>query len=253
MAGHSHWAGIKNKKAAIDAKRGKLFSKLAKNIISAARSGGGDVSMNLHLKYAIDAAKSANMPKDNIERAIKRGTGEAGGAAIEELVYEGYGPGGVAILVETLTDNRNRTATDLKTIFNKRGGNLGSSGSVAWKFESKSSFTVSTEDVTEETLMDVVLEAGGEDLDRIDDIFEITADPGTFDSLRKALEEKEIPIKTAELTRIPNSTVEVSDPAQARKVLALMEAVEDQEDVKQAYADFDIPEEVLKQIEAEGS
>ncbi len=251
MAGHSHWAGIKHKKAAMDAKRGKLFSRLAKNIISAARSGGGDPSMNLTLKYAVDAAKSANMPKDNIERAIKRGTGEGGGATIEELVYEGYGPGGVAILVETLTDNRNRTATDLRTLFNKRGGNLGTTNSVAWKFEQKASFTVSVEDVTEDDLLDLVLEAGGDDLERIEDVFRITADPGAFDSVRKALEEKEIPIQTAEITREPNSTIEIMDTGVARKILGLMEAVEDHEDVKQAYSDFDIPEEILKQIEAQ--
>lgn len=249
MAGHSHWAGIKHKKAAADAKRGKLFSKLAKNIISAARSGGGDPGMNLTLKYAIDAAKAANMPKDNIERAVKRGTGEGGGAAIEELVYEGYGPGGIAILVEVITDNRNRTATDIKTIFNKRGGNLGATGSVAWKFERKASFTVFAEGVDEDELMGVVLEGGGDDLERYDDIFEITGDPAAFDALRTALEEASLEIKAAELIQVPNSTIDIADPAQARKLMALIEAIEDQEDVKQAYADFDIPEEVAKQLE----
>jgi YebC/PmpR family DNA-binding regulatory protein len=250
MAGHSHWAGIKHKKAAVDAKRGKLFSRLAKNIISAARSGGGDPTMNLALKYAIDAAKAANMPKDNIERAIKRGTGELGGAVIEELVYEGYGPGGVAILVEVITDNRNRTGTEMKTLFNKRGGNLGATGSVAWKFERKASFTVPVSGVDEDTLMAIVLEGGGEDLERYDDVFEITADPGAFDTLRRALEEAELEIRSAEVTRVPNATVEIADPAVARKALALMEAIEDQDDVKQAYADFDIPDEVLKAAEA---
>jgi len=250
MAGHSHWAGIKHKKAAADAKRGKLFSRLAKGIISAARAGGGDPTMNLPLKYAIDAAKAANMPKDNIERAIKRGTGEAGGATIEELVYEGYGPGGAAILVEVITDNRNRTSMEMKTLFNKRGGNLGATGSVAWKFDLKASFTIAAESVDEDVLMDIVLEGGGDDLNRYDEIYEITADPGAFDSLRKALETHEIEIKTAEITRVPNSTMDITDPKLAKKILVLMEAVEDHDDVKQAYADFDIPDEVLKEVES---
>jgi YebC/PmpR family DNA-binding regulatory protein len=249
MAGHSHWAGIKHKKAAADAKRGKLFSRLAKNIISAARSGGGDPTMNLTLKYAIDAAKAANMPKDNIERAIKRGTGEAGGATIEELVYEGYGPGGVAILVEVITDNRNRTATDIKTIFNKRGGNLGATGSVSWKFERKASFTVAAEGVEEEKLMEVVVEGGGDDFERYDEIYEITADPGAFDSLRTALDQSGIEIKTAEITRVPNSTIDITDPKLARKILSLMESVEEQDDVKNAFADCEISEETLAEAE----
>jgi len=250
MAGHSHWAGIKHKKAAVDAKRGKLFSKLAKGIISAARAGGGDPTMNLTLKYAIDAAKAANMPKDNIERAIKRGTGEGGGADIEELVYEGYGPGGVAILVEIITDNRNRTSMEMKTLFNKRGGNLGATGSVAWKFDRKASFTVPADSVDEDALMDIVLEGGGDDLERYDEIYEITADPGAFDSLRRALESREIEIKSAEVTQVPSSTVDITDPKLAKKILVLMEAVEDHDDVKQAYADFDIPEDVLKEMES---
>ncbi|MBN2490334.1 MAG: YebC/PmpR family DNA-binding transcriptional regulator [Planctomycetes bacterium] len=250
MSGHSHWAGIKHKKAAVDAKRGKLFSKLAKNIISAARSGGGDPAMNLTLKYAIDAAKAANMPKDNIERAIRRGTGEGGGHSIEELVYEGYGPGGVAILVEVLTDNRNRTGTELKTLFHKRGGNLGATGSVAWKFDRKASFTVPTAAVDEDTLMALVLEAGGDDLERYDEVYEITADPVAFDGIRTALEVANLPIESSEVTRVANATVEITEPTTARKVLALMEAIEDHDDVKQAYADFDIADDVLQAAES---
>lgn len=249
MAGHSHWAGIKHKKAAVDAKRGKLFSKLAKNIISAARAGGGDPGMNLHLKYAIDAAKAANMPKDNIERAIKRGTGEGGGNQIEELVYEGYGPGGVAILVETITDNRNRTATEVKTIFNKRGGNMGASGSVAWKFEQKAVFQVPASATNEDQLMEVVLDAGGEDIAELDDVFEVTGEPGAFSAIRDALEAAGLQIDKAELTRVPNATLDVTDVDTARKVLALLEALEDHDDVKNAFADFDIPDDVMAQLD----
>ena len=250
MAGHSHWAGIKHKKAAIDAKRGKLFSKLAKHITSAARTGGGDLEMNLRLKYAIEKARAANMPKDNIERALKKGTGELEGEELSEVSYEGYGPGGVAIFVDGLTDNRNRTASEIRHIFDKRGGNMGESGCVAWMFEKKSIYHVDLDKSDEETLMDLAMEAGADDLRVESDFFEIVGSPLEFDSIKKALDAAGIETRLAEITYIPKNTVEL-DKDNAVKVLRLLEDFEDNEDVQAAYANFDIPDDVMAEIAAE--
>jgi YebC/PmpR family DNA-binding regulatory protein len=248
MSGHSHWATIKHKKGAADAKRGRLWSKIARMIIMAAKGGGGDPSSNLTLRYAIDKAKAANMPKDTIDKAIKRGTGEIAGAALESITYEGYGPGGIAIVVETLTDNRNRTGPEVRRIFEKHGGSIGTPGCVNWMFNKKGLITVNTSDVSEEDLMELVLGAGAEDMQNTGNVYEITCDPANFDELKKALEAKGIPIQMADISMVPQTTVPVGDEATARKVMSLMDAIEDQEDVQNTYANFDIPEEVMAKV-----
>jgi len=248
MSGHSHWAGIKYKKAANDAKRGKVWSKIARIIIVAAKSGGGDPSQNLSLRYAIDKGKAANMPKDTIEKAIKKGTGEIGAVNYEEVLYEGYAPGGVAIMVEALTDNRNRTAPEIKRIFEKRGGSLGTSGCVNWMFSKKGLITINTADVDEDQLMEIALGAGADDMDNAGGVFEITCDPGAYEQLKKALEEKELPIQVAEISMVPQSTVPVNELEMAKRIMALMEEFEDQDDVQNVYANFDIPDDIITQI-----
>jgi YebC/PmpR family DNA-binding regulatory protein len=250
MAGHSHWAGIKHKKAVIDAKRGKLWSKLARNIIMAAKEGGGDPAMNLSLRYSIDKAKDANMPKDSIDKAIKRGTGEIEGANYEEVLYEGYGNNGVAIMCEVLTDNRNRTAGELRHIFDKKAGSLGASGCVAWMFTKKGLFTVEAGEIEEETLMELALEAGADDVELNDDVYEITCSVEVYEPLRKTLQEKEIPTKVAEISQVPSNYV-VLDEDGTRKILDLMESLEDHDDVQNVFANFDIPPEILQKLEAE--
>ncbi len=248
MAGHSHWAGIKHKKAAIDAKRGKLWSKIARTIIVAARSGGGDPEMNLALRYAIDKAKDANMPKDTIEKAIKKGTGDLDGAQYEEVLYEGYGANGVAVMCEALTDNRNRTASELRKIFDSKGGSLGASGCVSWIFSKRGLFVVDAAAVDEDALMVIALEHGAEDVNREGDQFEITCSVEEYSTLKKALEDNAIPIQVAELSQIPSNMVEL-DEGSARKVLSMMEALEDQDDTQNVYANFDIPEEIMLKLE----
>lgn len=245
MAGHSHWAGIKHKKAANDAKRGKIWSKLARAIIVAARSGGGDPGMNLPLRYAIDKAKAENMPKDTIEKAVKKGTGELSGESYEEVVYEGYAKGGVAVLVEALTDNRTRTAPQVRKLFERHGGSMGTSGCVNWMFKKKGLITVNQSDANEEELMDTALSAGAEDMKSEGDFYEITCEPGDFDSLKAAVEEKGIKMEMAEISMIPDTTVKVDDKDTARKVLALVEAFEDHDDVQNVYANFDIEDAVM--------
>ena len=249
MAGHSHWAGIKHKKAANDAKRGKVWSKIARMIIVAAKAGGGDSAQNLTLRYAIDKAKEANMPKDTIEKAVKKGTGELGAVNYEEVLYEGYAPGGVAIMVEGLTDNRNRTAPEIKKIFEKRGGALGASGCVNWMFKNKGLITVAADAVEEDALMDLALSSGAEDMENTGELYEITCPPDVYAELKAALEAKNIPIDSAELSMVPDTTVPVTDPETARKILALMEEFEDHDDVQEVYANFDIPDEVLQQVQ----
>jgi YebC/PmpR family DNA-binding regulatory protein len=248
MSGHSHWAGIKHKKAANDAKRGKMWSKIARMIIVAAKAGGGDPAQNLTLRYAIDKGKGANMPKDTIEKAIKKGTGDLGGVTYVDVLYEGYAPGGIAIMMDGLTDNRNRTGPEIKKIFEKRGGSLGASGCVNWMFEKKGLFTVKTGDVTEDDLMEIVLNAGADDMENVGEIYEITCDPAAFEDIKAALAEKEIATETAEMSMIPQNTVPVKDAEMARKVLALMEEFEDHDDVQNVYANFDIPEEMVKEL-----
>ncbi len=244
MAGHSHWAGIKHKKAAIDAKRGKIWSKLARNIIVAAKTGGGDPAANLSLRYAIDKAKDANMPKDTIEKAIKKGTGELGPVNYEEVVYEGYAPGGVAVMVEALTDNRARTGPEIKKLFERRGGALGTSGCVGWMFSKKGLIAVNTAGVDEDKLMETALGAGADDMQNTGESFEITCDPSVFSQLKKALAEAGFKAEHTEISLLPQNTVAVTDDETARKVLAMMDEFEDHDDVQNVYANFDIPEDI---------
>jgi len=245
MSGHSHWSSIKHKKAAVDAKRGKAWSKVARMIIVAARQGGGDPSANLSLRYAIDKAKSVNMPKDTIEKAIKKATGETDGVTFEEISYEGYGPKGVAIMLEVLTDNRNRTAGEIKKIFERHGGSLGTTGCVNWMFAKKGLITVGTDKAKEDELLDIALAAGADDLRNTGEVYEITCQPGAFDELKKALEDKSIPTELAEVSMVAANDVTIDDVETARKIIALMEGFEDHEDVQNAYANFDIPDEIM--------
>ncbi len=247
MAGHSKWNNIKHKKGANDARRGKLWSKLARNIIVAAKTGGGDPAMNLTLRYAIDKAREANMPNDTIDKAIKRGTGDLGGAEFVPAVYEGYGPGGVAIIVDALTDNPNRTAPEIKKIFERAGGNMGAVNCVSWNFATRGIFTVNATDADEDTLMEIALEAGGEDVVQEDAGFQVTCEPAAYDAVKKALAEKSIPTQTGEITKIPGSTVTV-DARAGEKILKMLEAFEDHDDVQQVYSNFDMPDEVMAQL-----
>jgi len=247
MSGHSHWAGIKHKKALVDAKRGKLWSKLAKAIIVAAKTGGGDPDANLRLRYAIDDAKAVSMPKDNIQRAIKKGTGELDGGNLDEVAYEGYGAGGVAILCEVLTDNRNRTAPEIRKIFELANGKLGSTGCVAWMFESKGLFLIPADQTDEDSLMEIALEAGADDVTTQGKNFEITCDPSVFRDVAAALADAGIEPDVKELTRIPANTVDL-DAEGARKVLKLMERLDDHDDVQNVSSNFNIPDEVMAEI-----
>jgi len=249
MAGHSHWAGIKHKKALIDNKRGKLWSKLSKAIIVAAKGGGGDPATNLRLRYAVNDAKAVSVPKDNIDRAIKKGTGELEGANFEEVLYEGYGPGGVAVLCDILTDNRNRTAPEVRKIFEIAGGKLGATGCVAWMFDRKGLVTIPADQTDEETLMELALEAGAEDVRKEGQNFEITCDPDVFTSVCDAVDAAGLSTDVREITRIPKDTVEL-DVGTARAVLKLMDALDDHDDVQNVAANFNIPDEAMAQIEA---
>jgi YebC/PmpR family DNA-binding regulatory protein len=244
MSGHSHWATIKHKKAAIDAKRGKLWSKLSRAILIAARNGGGDPEMNLKLRYAIDKAREVSMPKDNIDRAIKRGTGEAQGEVIEELQYEGFGPDGVAILVDVLTDNRNRTNGEVRKIFERGGGKMGSAGNVSFLFDRKAQFVVPVSAVDEDPLMAIALEAGAEDVVRNGPNFEITADPTSFNQVQEALKAKNLELLVAEVAQIPKAPKAV-DTETGKKVLKLMEALEDHDDVQHVYSDLNVTDEMI--------
>ncbi len=250
MSGHSHWATIKHKKGAIDAKRGKLFSKLSRAIIIAARHGGGDPEMNLKLRYAIDKAREVSMPKDNIERAIKRGTGEVEGQTFEEVTYEGYGPGGVAILVETLTDNRNRTNSEIRKIFERSGGKMGSAGNVGYLFERKGVFSIDASTVDEDTLMSIALDAGAEDLKRAGSTFDVTCDPTAFNQVQEALTKNNLKPTVAEISQVPKVPVDV-DTETGKKVLRLMEALNDQDDVQNVYSNVNLSEELVAAVEKE--
>lgn len=248
MAGHSHWANIARKKGAVDAKRGKLFGKLSRAIIVAAQAGGGDPATNLRLRYAIEKARQASMPKDTIERAIRKGTGEDGGGnKFEELVYEGYGPGGVAILCDILTDNRNRTASEVRKIFEIHGGSLGGTGSVLWMFEVKGIIQVNKEAIDEDRLFELALEAGAEDVKDEGDYFEVICAPDSFPAVRDALEATGVPFESAEIRRVPTTTVEL-DAETGRKVLKLINALEEQDDVQSVTANFNIPDEVMEEV-----
>ncbi len=247
MSGHSHWATIKHKKGAIDAKRGKLWSKLSRAIIIAARHGGGDPTMNLKLRYAIDKAREVSMPKDNIERAIKRGTGELEGATYEELTYEGIGPGGVSFLVDVLTDNRNRTAGEVRKIFERNGGKMGSAGSVAYKFQRKGVITVKAAGIDEDTLMGIVLDADAEEMERQGDYFEIRCNPAAYNQVMDALTKNNITPESSEITQLGVAPVE-TDAETAHKVFRLYEALEDHDDVQHVYFDANIPDEVMADL-----
>jgi len=248
MAGHSHWAKIRRAKAATDAKRGRVWSKLARRIIVAAKTGGGKPEDNLALRYSIDDARAANMPNDTIEKAIKKGTGELGAANYEQVIYEGYGPGGVAFMVDCLTDNRNRTAAAIRKIFERPGGQLGASNCVAWMFEQKGTFVISADQADEDTLMEIALEAGADDVTAEGDLFEITCEPGAYSDVKQALGDKGIETVSAEIAMMPQNRVTV-EAEQARKVLALMDSFEEHDDVQNVYANFDIPEEILARVE----
>ncbi len=243
MAGHSKWANIKHRKAAVDAKRGKIYTKLAREITVAAREGGGDPEFNPRLRTAIEKARKFNMPKENIERAIKRGTGEIGGAAYEEVTYEGYGPGGVAVIVKCLTDNRNRAASEVRHAFSKHGGNLGTSGCVSWMFERKGVITISG-DVDEEELMMAAIEAGAEDIKQDEGEFTVYTEPSNLEDVKKSLEESGVKVEEAKIDMIPQNTVRVEGET-AMKVLKLLDALEDLDDVQEVYSNFDMPEEVM--------
>lgn len=247
MSGHSKWASIKHKKAAVDAKRGKLFTKLIREIMVASRVGGGDPNANPRLRTAIHAAKNANMPSDNIERAIKKGTGGLEGVNYEEARYEGYGPHGVAIYVHCLTDNKNRTASDIRNIFEKRGGRVAGAGSVSWIFEKKGLIVVPQSQASEDRLMDIVLQAGAEDFSTSNDKFEIVTDLSNFEAVKASLERAKILPESAEQTFIPKNQVSLT-PDKARSVLSLIEALEEHDDVQNVYANFEIPDEVMKEL-----
>lgn len=248
MSGHSKWASIKHKKGAKDAKRGKLFSKLVKEITVVARDGGGDPDANPRLRTAIQIARDANMPAENIERAIKKGTGELPGVNYEEAVYEGYGPGGVAILVRALTDNRNRSTAEIRHIFDKRGGSMGGPGSVSYLFEKKGYITVAASEIGEEKLFNLALEAGAEDFKADGDIFEIYTSPTDFEAVKSTLLEKEIPILIGEITELAAAEIPVTGE-DARKVLGLLNALEEHDDVQNVYSNCDIPEDLINETE----
>lgn len=249
MSGHSKWHSIRHKKAVVDAKRGKQFAKMIKEIAMAARLGGGDPDANPRLRTAIASAKAMNMPADNIKRAVQRGTGELEGVTYEEVVYEGYGPGGVAVYVEALTDNKNRAVAALRHLFTKHGGNLSEPGSVAWMFSKKGVFMVEEEAVGEEHLMDVALEAGADDIELAEGTYEVTCPWEHFERLREALSAAGIPTTLAEVVQVPQSTIKL-EGSQAQQVLRLMEALEDHDDVQKVSANFDIPAAVMEEVSA---
>ena len=247
MSGHSKWASIKHKKAMVDAKRGKIFTKLIREITVAAKTGGGDPDTNPRLRLAITTAKSSNMPADNIERAVKKGTGALEGVSYEEVFYEGYGPEGVAIYVQCLSDNKNRTASEIRNMFSKKSGNMAGQGSVAWLFEKKGLIIVSQDKAIEDQLMELVLNSGAEDLAKSGDKFEILTNPHDFEAVKKALEQAGVSYESASIQMVPKNLVPVS-VANARHVLALIETLEDHDDVQNVYTNCDIPDEVMKEV-----
>jgi len=248
MSGHSHWATIKRKKGAADAKKGQAFSKCAKALMLAARKGT-DPNMNLALRYALDEARACNMPKDSVDRAIKKGAGELEGQQIQEAVYEAYGQAGVAILIETVTDNRNRTSSEISKVIERHGGRMGQPNSVAWMFTKRGTIIVSGYK-DEEKVMDVALGAGADDISPTDDGFEVVTPPETFEAVKKALADAKIPVARSELTQRPQNFISLGE-SDARKVLALMEAIEEHDDVQKVHANFDVPAEVIEKLQAE--
>ena len=248
MSGHSKWSTIKHKKGAADAKRGKIFTKVIKEITVAARIGGGDVDGNPRLRLAVQKGKEVNMPQENVTRAIKKGTGELEGVIYEETSYEGYGPGGVAIFMEVMTDNKNRTVGELRTSLSKNGGNMGENGCVAWIFEQKGLISIKTSEKGEEELLELIINAGGDDMQIVEDCYEITTSVESFETVRKAIEDANIKTQSSELTRIPQNTVNVEEK-NCKSLLRLMDALEDHDDVQKVYSNFDITDEVMAAVE----
>jgi YebC/PmpR family DNA-binding regulatory protein len=248
MSGHSKWSTIKRKKGANDARRGKIFTRLIKEITVAARQGGGDIDGNPRLRSAVASAKAENMPKDNITRAIQKGTGEIAGEIYDEIMYEGYGPGGVAVLVECLTDNRNRTVADVRHYFSKSNGNLGESGCVSWMFDKKGMILVDKSTISEEELMDLALEAGADDIVEEEEEFQIMTAPESFEEVRGSLEEGGVGFLEASISMVPQNTVEVTEENVARALLKLMENLEEHDDVQNVYANFDIDDGLMEQL-----
>ena len=249
MSGHSKWSTIKHKKGAADAKRGKLFSKLSRAIMVAAKEGGADPATNLALQNAVEKARSYSMPKDNIERAIAKGAGEGtDGASFETVVYEGYGPEGVAVIVEALTDNRNRTASEVRHMFSKHGGNLGATGAVAWQFERRGVVLVAAEGVDEDELVLAAADAGADDVERDGETFVVSSTPEELTAVRQALEAGGFALESVGLSMIPKTTVAIGDESTAKQVVRLVEGLEDNDDVQDVYANFDIPETVLEAV-----
>ncbi|QAT16941.1 transcriptional regulator [Candidatus Velamenicoccus archaeovorus] len=246
MSGHSKWASIKHKKAAIDAKRGQLFTKLIKELTAAARSGGGNMETNIRLRTAVAKAKEGNMPWDNIEKAIMRGTGELPGVTYEEVTYEGYGPAGIAIMIDVVTDNKNRTTAELRNMMSKKGGNMAQAGAVSFLFQKKGFLTVDKKAIGEDKLMDIVLNAGAEDMKSEADVYEITTQPHDLESVKNALTAVKIPFENAEITMIPTSTIKIAEKNTANTILSLMDSLEEHEDVQHVYANFDIPDELIE-------
>ena len=247
MSGHSKWASIKHKKAATDAKRGAAFTKIIREITAAAKDGGGNPDKNPRLRTAIQRARTINMPSNNVDNAIKKGTGELPGVSYENTIFEGYAPGGVALMVQVLTDNKNRTTAEIRNLLTKKNGSMAGAGSTAWMFTKKGFITVAKDKIKEDQLMDLVLEAGAEDLKSEGEYFEVTCDPSSFEAVKSALEAKKIPTQTCEITMLPNSTVKVVGQ-EARQVLELMDSLEEHEDVQAVYANFDIPDEELEKV-----
>ena len=249
MSGHSKWSTIKHKKAMVDARRGKMFTKLIRELTSAARAGGGDPDVNPRLRTAVASAKGANMPNDTIQRAIQKGTGDIAGETYEEVTYEGYGAGGVAVLVDTLTDNKNRTVAEIRHLFAKHGGSMGENGCVAWMFQRQGFLALDAASIDEDALLELVLEAGGDDVKTENDLYEILTAPEAFEDVRGSLEAQGLTPEVAEVTMLPQSTVPI-EGKQAEQVLRLMEALDDQDDVRRAYANFDIPDDVMAALAA---
>ncbi len=251
MSGHSKWASIKHKKAGTDAKRGKLFSRLSKEITIAAKIGGGDMDMNPRLRSAITAAKAANMPKENIDRATKKGTGELPGVVYEEITYEGYGPGGVGIIIECLSDNRNRATGEVRSTLDRRGGNLASNGAVSWQFNKKGFITIEISATDEDTIFTVVTDAGADDMEINDGFYEITIPVENFEDVKKAIEDAGIETNVCELTMLPSSTVKIEKEKEAAALMRLIDALEDLDDVQNVYANFDMSQELLEKLAEE--
>ncbi len=250
MSGHSKWASIKHKKGALDAKRGRLFTKLIREITVAARASGGNPDTNPRLRTALQRAQDANMPKDNAKNAIKKGTGELPGVIYESMAFEGYGPAGVAIIVEALTDNKNRATAEIRNIFSKRGGNMAGSGSVAWIFTSKGYILIEKSQISEDELFAIAVDAGAEDIKTSETNYEVFCDPKDFENVKSAIQKKNIKWEDADLTKIPNSTIKIAG-SEAKQLLAMIEILEDHDDVQKVYANFDIPDEVLEELAQE--